>query len=203
MMALTFRKFDPYAFLQKEIAANACAKPATPAKVLLPTVNLSTFSTISSGGLPDCKMGAPSSSPAADRPIGTSAALHGIALPDCVVELAREWRDGLAKLQAMSCPRHFKSNRWELLISDARRFIDEWALQCASLGWTTLETFGVNPQAPDTRHDGKGLVVLLGGHHLIDIWADKATVRSPSSGNVLTIYRRRTLGQITVWDLPG
>jgi len=200
-MALAFRKFDPYAFLQNEAGAGTPAKPARPAKDTESAVSFSAPSNFSIGGRFNCKKKSPNF-PAAEVGFETSATLHpAIALPGCVAEFPHEWRHGLSKLEAMSCPYRFKSSRWTLLTRDARRFIDEWASQCASLGWTTLDVFGVNPQSPDNRHDGKGLVILLGGHQLISIEPDKATVKSPSTGNILRIYRRRTPEQIAVWDL--
>jgi hypothetical protein len=204
MMALAFRKFDPYAFLQNEAGAGTPAKPARPAKVLAPHVSLSTFCSFSRGSEPICKSELPNTfSRADDIAVETQAALRGaVASPECAAEFPWEWSAGVGKLQAMPCPHHFKSSRWDLLIGDARRFIDEWASQCGALGWKTLEVFGVNPHAPDTRHDAKGLVILLGGHQLLGVEVDKAKVRSPSSGNILSIYRRRTPGQVAVWDLP-
>jgi hypothetical protein len=204
MMASPFRKFDPYAFLQDEIAAAEAAKSAKIAKALVPTAanisGLSGFSGSSRSRYPSKLAGPPSRT---DGDPCTAAAVSPVVVPSVYPgDVPLEWRAGTSKLIAMRCPRRFKSSRWDLLVDDARRFVDEWASQCATLGWTTLDVFGVNPTAPDDRQDGKGLVVLLGGYQMVAVEAEKAAVRSQRSGNMLTIYRRKTSGQIPVWDLP-
>ncbi len=47
----------------------------------------------------------------------------------------REWAEGFARLQVSRPPARLPSERWQLVIDDAERFIERWAAQAAALGW--------------------------------------------------------------------
>jgi hypothetical protein len=117
--------------------------------------------------------------------------------------IPREWAEGFARLCVM--PRHpdFTEEDWQTLIDDAGRFMDQWAVQVASMGWSVGEVFGVNYDKPDARIDLKGLVPCIGGNEVIAISADTVTIQTPS-GARQRIFRRtdeQSPGRIPVWKV--
>jgi hypothetical protein len=99
-----------------------------------------------------------------------------------------EWHAILAELEQRNCPDWLLPDRWNGLLSDAEIFLDRWGSAAHQLGWTTLDLFGVHPEAPSARFDKMGLVLLICGGEVIALTAGSATIRR-SSGAVLT-YRR-------------
>ena len=63
------------------------------------------------------------------------------------------------------------------------------AQQALDLGWTTADLFGCDQRAPWHRLDRSGLVLLIGGHEIVELSSDVATLRT-STGSVLR-HRRR------------
>jgi hypothetical protein len=99
----------------------------------------------------------------------------------------------------------FTEERWKTLIDDAGRFIDQWAMQVAAMGWTVGEVFGVNYDKPNTRIDLKGLVPCIGGREVIAVSADSVTIQMPS-GARQRIFRRadkQSPGRVPVWEVSN
>jgi hypothetical protein len=72
--------------------------------------------------------------------------------------LVQEWSRGLASLSAGQppCP-GFKPEEWIETLTNARRFVDDFGLQAAELGWDTLTLFGVGPTSrPDADQPDAG-----------------------------------------------
>lgn len=127
------------------------------------------------------------------------------ALTKAGADIPPEWAEGCLMLCTMARPSDFIEGRWSRLISDATRFIADWAAQAARLDWSTLEVFGINRTGPDERFDGRGLVALLNGRKLISITKDEAKVSTLNEG-VLTIRRQPTClenEQALLWDIPA
>jgi hypothetical protein len=57
------------------------------------------------------------------------------------------------------------------------------------LGWITADLFGCDQRAPWHRLDRSGLVLLMGGHEIVELSSDVATIRT-QTGSVLR-HRRR------------
>src|SRR5918996_6172164 len=57
------------------------------------------------------------------------------------VEVA-SWAAGVARLATMAPPRSYPAHAWQQLITDAERFLDDWAPQAAAFGWPAWELFG-------------------------------------------------------------
>ena len=117
--------------------------------------------------------------------------------------IPREWAEGFARLYVM--PRHpdFTEEDWQTLIDDAGRFMDQWAVQVASMGWSVGEVFGVNYDKPDARIDLKGLVLCIGGHEVIAVSADTVTIQT-ASGARQRMFRRadeQSPGRVPVWEI--
>lgn len=114
--------------------------------------------------------------------------------------MPRTWAEGFACLQTMACPATIRADRWEQLLVDAGRFLDQWPAQAAALGWNTLDVFGAHPTHPIERLDCAGLILLLHGDELLAFTADTARTRR-RSGAILTYYRRPRPEAIPIWEL--
>jgi hypothetical protein len=74
---------------------------------------------------------------------------------------------------------------------DAARLVEgSWLERALALGWTAADLFGCDRRAPWHRLDRAGLLLLTGGHEIVELSADDAGLRT-STGSVLR-YRRRS-----------
>ena len=64
-----------------------------------------------------------------------------------------------------------------------------WAQQALDLGWTAADLFGCDRRAPWHRLDRAGLVLLTGGHEIVELTEEVAALRT-STGSVLRFRRR-------------
>jgi hypothetical protein len=99
-----------------------------------------------------------------------------------------EWHVVLAELERREPIDWFGAERWDDLLSDAESFLSRWGGVAYSLGWTSLDLFGVHPIAPAGRFDVMGLIPMLNRAEVLALTRQTATMRRPS-GAVLT-YRR-------------
>ena len=105
-------------------------------------------------------------------------------------DLAAEVADGVRAILAADGAQGVPSNRWPQIQRDTRHLVERrWLHRALELGWSTADLFGCDQRAPWYRLDRSGLVLLLGGHEIVELTADMATLRT-SSGSVLR-YRRR------------
>ncbi len=124
------------------------------------------------------------------------------AIGEFAAGVPREWAEGFTRLRAMRRPPNIPQARWQRLIDDAGRFMDHWAPKAAALGWDTASVFGCYQTSPDARLDAAGLVWLIGGHDIVAIGPDAATLRT-ATGATQT-YRRRPFhepGRVAAWEL--
>jgi hypothetical protein len=116
-----------------------------------------------------------------------------------------DWISGVARLATMAPPRTYPAHAWQQLITDAERFLDDWAAQAAALGWPAWELFGCHRRAPWGRIQGMGLVLLLHGDQLVVLTASEALTRRPSGSH--QTWRRRPCDPLhpaercLVWEL--
>ena len=90
------------------------------------------------------------------------------------------WLEGVARLATMAPPRTYPAHAWQQLITDAERFLEDWAQQAAALGWPDWELFGCHRRAPWGRIQGMGLVLMLHGDPLAALTASEAVIRRAS-----------------------
>ena len=115
------------------------------------------------------------------------------------------WLEGVARLATMAPPRSYPAHAWQQLITDAERFLDDWAQQAAALGWPAWELFGCHRRAPWGRIQGMGLVLLLHGDPLAALTASEAVIRRPSGAH--QTWRRKPADPLLaaerclVWEL--
>lgn len=114
--------------------------------------------------------------------------------------IPREWAEGYSILCTMMRPKAYSEERWQQIINDAGVFLDVWGRKAAALGWMALDVFGVNPNAPEFRFDGMGLVALLQGRKVCTIKADAAALDC-GNGVYQTFYRKSSLSSdIALWE---
>jgi hypothetical protein len=94
-----------------------------------------------------------------------------------------QWISGVARLRTMVAPRTYPAHAWQQVITDAERFLEEWARQAAALSWPAWELFGCHRRAPWGRIQGMGLVLLLHGDPLAALTATEAVIRRPSGAH--------------------
>ena len=113
------------------------------------------------------------------------------------------WAEGFAVLSAMPPPTGFSLARWRRIINAAGIFIDKWAAKAAECGWSDLDVFGVNPDAPGRRFDAMGLVLLL--DHCEVVAVDERGADLVANGGARLRYRRRPVPADTVslWALTS
>ena len=103
-------------------------------------------------------------------------------------ETPSEWHAilvGLERREPIDC---FGAERWDDLLSDAEGFLSRWGGVAYSLGWTSLDMFGVHPIAPAVGFDVMGLIPMLNRAVVLALTSQTATMRKPL-GALLT-YRR-------------
>jgi hypothetical protein len=123
------------------------------------------------------------------------------ASPDCtvtVIELpqAQRYRKTFAALQ-MKPPALVPVERWRQCVEDGSKFLARWGEQAESLGWTSVDLFGLHtpPEKPHpsyrrlSRYDETGLCWLLQGREVVALTADTASIRNLETG-AITTYRR-------------
>jgi hypothetical protein len=121
-------------------------------------------------------------------------ALLALAEPaNCEVcqDLPAEVVDGVRAILAADGAQGIPPQSWPRVQRDVVRLVEGgWLERALALGWTANDLLGCDQRAPWYRLDRSGLVLLLGGHEVIEISSDVATLRA-HTGSVLR-YRRRS-----------
>ena len=117
--------------------------------------------------------------------------------------LPREIADGVRAILSAVGAQGIPPQRWPRVQRDVVRLVEGgWLERALALGWTAADLFGSDRRAPWHRLDRAGLVLLTGGHELVELTEDVATLRT-STGSVLR-YRRRppaTPPVAMLWEL--
>ena len=117
------------------------------------------------------------------------------AVPDgppvqSVAGLPREIADGVHAILSADGAQGIPPQRWPRVQRDAARLVEGgWAQQALALGWTAADLFGCDRRAPWHRLDRAGLVLLTGGHEIVELTEEVAALRT-STGSVLRFRRR-------------
>ena len=105
-------------------------------------------------------------------------------------DLPTEMADGVRAILTAEGARGVPPNRWLQVQRDMHQLVERgWLHTALDLGWTTADLFGCDQRAPWHRLDRSGLVLLMGGHEIIELSSDVATLRT-RPGSVLR-HRRR------------
>lgn len=111
-----------------------------------------------------------------------------------------QWYAILEGLKAREPVEWLSAERWQLLISDAEKFLPRWGSAAHSLGWSALDLFGVHPLAPAARFDVMGLLPMLHGAAILTLTDSAATLRQ-RSGSTSTYRRPTQAGAVLVSDV--
>jgi TubC N-terminal docking domain len=131
------------------------------------------------------------------------AASVPVADNQVVQDLAAEVADGVRAILAADGAQGVPPNRWPQIQRDTRHLVERrWLHRALELSWSTADLFGCDQQAPWYRLDRSGLVLLLGGHQIVELSSAMATLRT-RTGSVLR-FRRRPPAEPPVallWDV--
>ena len=227
---VNFAKFDPRAFLEKEMRASANKSHLDPANT---PRTLAGLATLAATPLQNEKEGVWQSNKTNDhrhhdqsrkfevgpakvakvakaepRVTSIKYSLWGDAEEEraAVAEYdggaSRRWAEALARLDPACAPCDVSPKRWLGFIDDCGRFLDEgWAERAEALGWSPLDLFGCDRIKPSVRLDRAGLLWLIDGRKLLALTADTAAIAT-ASGSSLTFRRcSNEPGRSLAWEL--
>ena len=120
-----------------------------------------------------------------------------------VARLPREIAGGVRAILTADGAQRIPPQRWPRVQRDAARLVEGgWLERALTRGWIAADLFGCDRRAPWHRLDRAGLVLLVGGHEIVELTEDVAALRT-STGSVLR-YRRRPMARPPVallWEL--
>src|SRR5437588_5941201 len=124
------------------------------------------------------------------------------ALIELGANVPRRWAEGYAALCSMAPPSGFSLERWQRIVDAAGSFLDRWASEAITCGWSELDVFGCDRDRPDARFDAMGLVLLLDRARIVSLDSAGADL-VVQPGDARQRYRRRPLppGTVSLWDL--
>lgn len=119
----------------------------------------------------------------------------------CSAEIPEEWIAGVDALWLARPPQEIPQDRWALALRDADRLLIDWGCTAVTLGWGTLDIFGVHPAYPLARLDGAGLAWLLQGAGIRSLSAQEAAI--VTQRGAYQTYRRGSITgpAIPLWQL--
>jgi hypothetical protein len=181
----SYKKFDPY----KNVA------PETPAK-LAKVAKEDTDNPVQPSRLAGLATLAARPAENANSSFRSIASLKGEAGENCppvcvtasVTDIPTDWAAGLRAIAEKRCPIAIEPKRWLQLQEDANRFVDQWGVQAAALGWSTLDIFGCHPTHPADRYDAMGLVWMLAAAEVVAMGAEVAKLRK-ASGTLQRVWK--------------
>jgi hypothetical protein len=194
-----FKKFDPYAFLEKErrLATTNGTTQNWDGNLVKP--NFSWFSTLAASA-PGIEKGAGSSDlPSLHIDIqnqNSDAARAKVLKPLKVSNLIpTNVVDAFAVLERR-CPDYIEPDLWRQAVDDGRPFLATWQDQATALGWIGADLFGLHepPSNPHpsynrlARYDCTGLVWLLRGFSVVAMTATTASIKT-GTGIIIAYYR--------------
>jgi hypothetical protein len=120
-----------------------------------------------------------------------------------VAGLPQEIADGVRAILTADRAQGIPPQRWPQVQHDAARLVQGgWLERALALGWSAADLFGCDQRAPWHRLDRAGLVLLTGGHEIVELTEEVAALRT-STGSVLRFRRRpaATPPVALLWDL--
>jgi hypothetical protein len=106
----------------------------------------------------------------------------------------------LDRLRSMTPPESFGAETWYRLLIDAEAFFQRWDEAAKLLGWTDEDLLGVHPKAPAARFDAMGLMLILRGGEVVELYSRYARIRT--QGGSLLVYRKHGYaGSVMPWSL--
>jgi hypothetical protein len=128
---------------------------------------------------------------------------HAASIVQNVGGLPRKAADGVHAILSADGGQGIPPHRWPRVQRDAVRLLEGgWAQEALNFGWTATDLFGCDQRAPWHRLDRAGLVLLIGGHEIVELTEEVAALRT-STGSVLRYPRRPppTPSVALLWEL--
>jgi hypothetical protein len=115
----------------------------------------------------------------------------------------RIWAEALARVDPRKPPGDVPPRRWLRFIDDCGRFLDGgWAARATALGWGPLDLFGCDRDRPFARVDHLGLLWLVNGGAVAELYRDRAIIVTERGAP--QCYRRRPVevGRVVLaWEI--
>jgi len=120
-----------------------------------------------------------------------------------VAGVPQEIAQGVHAIRSADGAQGIPPQRWPRVQRDVARLVKGgWLERALALGWTAADLFGCDRRAPWHRLDRAGLLLLVGGHEIVELAGDNAALRT-RTGSVL-LFRRRPPARPPVallWEL--
>jgi hypothetical protein len=128
---------------------------------------------------------------------------EGAAIIEYGANVPRRWAEGYAALCTMPAPTGFSMERWQRIVDATGNFLDRWGAEAIRCGWTDLDLFGVDADAPSRRFDCMGLLLLIDRMDVVAIDPLGADLVALNDTSATQRYRRksRPVGTVPLWDL--
>jgi hypothetical protein len=107
---------------------------------------------------------------------------------------------GFAALAKMAPPAGFSADRWTTIVDAIRRCDSQHVVEAIRLGWTVEDLFGMNPYAPATRYDGRGVATMLSEDDRVVALSSDAIVIE-RNGAKLSFRRNNGAPSVPAWKL--
>src|SRR4051812_41202513 len=101
----------------------------------------------------------------------------------------------------MPPPADFWPERWQRIIAATGAFLDRWAGEAIRCGWSDLDVFGCDCDAPAARFDRMGVVLLLDRCEVVSIDLDGADVVTVTGARQRFRRRPPPPGTVSLWQL--
>jgi hypothetical protein len=123
--------------------------------------------------------------------------------PAPLAGLPAAWRDALARIEVRSCPAGISTERWSQAVVDARYLLTEWGHALFVTGWELGDLFSAHRHKPLDRYDGMGLCLLLQGHKVGPILADRIAIHAGAGVQHFRRFHAPPAETVTLWELES
>jgi hypothetical protein len=123
-------------------------------------------------------------------------------MPLTLLTQLTQWAEGIGRLDPDHPRADVPLGRWQKLLADARRLIDDGIVaQAAAAGWSAHDLFGCDATKPFARLDQMGLAWFVKGARVVSTSMSAAVIETPTGAR--QTYRRKdgALGRVLVWEL--
>lgn len=121
-----------------------------------------------------------------------------------------EWVSGFATLVSLPYPENWTQDKWDRVLINTERFLDQWGAQAHSLGWSTNDVFGISQSGSLARLDCLGLVLFLDENRVTAMTDKSAALQrlnhrtGEPNGIIITFYRKQNMNlSVPLWEVQA
>jgi len=119
-----------------------------------------------------------------------------------------EWVTGYATLVSLPYPENWTQQKWDQVLINTEKFLDEWGAQAHRLGWSVNDLFGISQSGSVARLDCLGLVHFFDTANVTHM-TDKTAIlqclnerTGEPNGSTLRFYRKNNMsGSVPIWEI--